>query len=109
VPTEHMFFEGDRIYAVREMIVAESVERGSSAGEAAAVPARDFAGIFKELAGGRRRSGCWTRRCMSSATRRHDGARDGGKNRREAELISRRVAELHEFNPMLGFRGCRLA
>ena len=107
--TEHMFF--DHIDDFREMILADDAGGPrKGAGQAAAAPAQ---GLRRHLPGdagpagddpparsaaarvpaahGRRASRSWPRRSASTA-----------------EVIARRVQELHEFNPMLGHRGCRL-
>jgi pyruvate,orthophosphate dikinase len=108
--TEHMFFEGDRIYAVREMIVAETVEaRRAALAKLLPYQRADFAGIFKALKGLPA-----TIRLLDpplheflphdDTTIRETAEKIGVK----PEQVSRRVTELHEFNPMLGFRGCRL-
>jgi len=108
--TEHMFFEGDRIYAVREMIVAESVEaRTAALAKLLPYQRADFAGIFTALKGLPA-----TIRLLDpplheflphdDTTVRETAEKIGVK----PEQVSRRVTELHEFNPMLGFRGCRL-
>ncbi len=108
--TEHMFFEGDRIDAMREMILAE--DRSSrEAALAKLLPYQrdDFAGIFRALKG-------------LPATIRfldpplHEFLPHEAKQQAElaekiggnAERIAHRVHSLHEFNPMLGHRGCRL-
>jgi pyruvate,orthophosphate dikinase len=108
--TEHMFFEGDRIDAMREMILARD-EAGRRRALAKLLPYQrsDFDGIFRALEG---RPACI--RLLDPPLHEflpHDGEaqRDLGKKIGvPAEEIARRVAELHEFNPMLGFRGCRL-
>ncbi|PYK83780.1 MAG: pyruvate, phosphate dikinase [Verrucomicrobia bacterium] len=108
--TEHMFFEGNRIDAMREMILAGTKEERSRA-VAKLLPyqRKDFVGIFTELKG-------------LPATIRfldpplHEFLPNDHAQQNElanklgvpAEQISRRVHELHEFNPMLGHRGCRL-
>ncbi len=108
--TEHMFFEGNRIYAVREMIVAESyAERKAALNKLLPYQREDFAGIFTALKGLPA-----TIRLLDpplheflphdDVTIRETAEKIGVK----PEMVSRRVAELHEFNPMLGFRGCRL-
>jgi pyruvate,orthophosphate dikinase len=108
--TEHMFFEGDRIDAMREMILARD-EAGRRRALAKLLPYQrsDFDGIFRALEG---RPACI--RLLDPPLHEflpHDGEaqRDLGKKIGvPAEEIARRVGELHEFNPMLGFRGCRL-
>ncbi len=108
--TEHMFFEGDRIDAMREMILAEKKEDRKAA-LALLLPYQkgDFAGIFKELKGLPA-----TIRFLDPPLHEflpHDHASQNllaEKMGIKVEKIAQRVKELHEFNPMLGFRGCRL-
>jgi pyruvate,orthophosphate dikinase len=108
--TEHMFFEGDRIDAMREMILAETLEERKAALEKLLPYQReDFVGIFRELKGLPA-----TIRLLDPPlheflphhpAQQEDLAKKLGVS---AERIARRVTELHEFNPMLGHRGCRL-
>jgi pyruvate,orthophosphate dikinase len=108
--TEHMFFEGDRIDAMREMILADSLaEREAALAKLLPYQRADFFGIFKALAGYPA-----TIRFLdpplheflpNSKESQLDLAKKMGI---PAEKITQRVNELHEFNPMLGFRGCRL-
>jgi pyruvate,orthophosphate dikinase len=108
--TEHMFFEGDRIDAMREMILAENKEDRKKA-LALLLPyqKQDFIGIFRELKGLPA-----TIRFLDPPLHEflpHDHASQNllaEKMGIKVEKISQRVKELHEFNPMLGFRGCRL-
>jgi pyruvate,orthophosphate dikinase len=108
--TEHMFFEGDRIDAMREMILANSKEdRAGALAKLLPYQREDFIGIFIALKG-------------LPATIRfldpplHEFLPNDPAQQEEladklgvaVEQISRRVHELHEFNPMLGHRGCRL-
>ena len=108
--TEHMFFEGDRIDAVREMILAED-EKGRRAALAKILPYQkeDFIGIFKALKGFPA-----TIRLLDpplhefvphEAKAQADLAKKLGIT---PEKVAARVNALHEFNPMLGHRGCRL-
>jgi pyruvate, orthophosphate dikinase len=108
--TEHMFFEGDRIDAMREMILAttESARRTALA-KLLPYQRADFTGIFKELKGFPA-----TIRLLDpplheflphSKEQQMDLARKIGVT---VESIMQRVHDLHEFNPMLGHRGCRL-
>ncbi|HEV2394947.1 MAG TPA: pyruvate, phosphate dikinase [Verrucomicrobiae bacterium] len=108
--TEHMFFEGDRIDAMREMILAESTEeRKRALGKLLPYQKGDFEGIFRELKGLPA-----TIRFLDPPLHEflpHDhGAQNllAEKMGIKVEKIAQRVKELHEFNPMLGFRGCRL-
>jgi pyruvate,orthophosphate dikinase len=108
--TEHMFFEGNRIDAMREMILAETKEERQKA-LAKILPYQrdDFAGIFKELRGLPA-----TIRTLDPPLHEflpHDRAAQADLAQKlgvPVEKIEQRVKELHEFNPMLGFRGCRL-
>ncbi len=108
--TEHMFFEGDRIIAVREMIVADD-EEGRRAALAKLLPMQrsDFEGIFRAL-GGRPA----TVRLLDPPLHEflpHDvaGQEEVAEVMRvPVDVIRRKVESLHEFNPMLGHRGCRL-
>ncbi len=108
--TEHMFFEASRITAVRQMILAED-EAGRRAALAVLLPEQraDFAAIFDIMAGLP-----VTIRLLDpplheflphAETEFADVAAAVGLS---VDALKRRVAELHEFNPMLGHRGCRL-
>jgi len=108
--TEHMFFGGERITAVREMILAESLEeREKALAKLEPMQRDDFAGIFRVM-GGRP----VTVRTLDPPL--HEFLPHTAKDQAEvaeqmgvpAERIAAKVAELHEFNPMLGHRGCRL-
>ena len=108
--TEHMFFEGDRIIAVREMIIADD-ENGRRAALAKLLPMQrsDFEGIFRAL-GGRPA----TIRLLDPPL--HEFLPHGVAGQEEVaevmrvpvDVIRRKVEALQEFNPMLGHRGCRL-
>jgi pyruvate,orthophosphate dikinase len=108
--TEHMFFEGQRIDAMREMILADTVaERKKALAKLLPYQREDYVGIFKALNGHPA-----TIRFLDpplheflphEAGAQQDLAKKMGV---PAEKIKQRVNELHEFNPMLGFRGCRL-
>lgn len=109
--TEHMFFEGDRILAMREMILAET----KSAREAALkkllpYQRKDFEGIFKAMKGLP-----VTVRLLDPPL--HEFLPHDTKGQAEVAKaigikpakVKARVEALHEFNPMLGHRGCRLS
>ncbi|MFI3297417.1 MAG: pyruvate, phosphate dikinase [bacterium] len=108
--TEHMFFEGDKIRAIREMILAETAEARSAAlAKVLPFQQEDFRGIFKAMAG------CpVTVRLLDPPL--HEFVPHEEKEQRELaeivgvpfETIRQRVNSLHEANPMLGHRGCRL-
>ena len=108
--TEHMFFEGQRIDAMREMILAENVEdRKKALAKLLPYQREDFVGIFKALNGYPA-----TIRFLDPPLHEflpHEAAAQEELARKigvPAERVKQRVKELHEFNPMLGFRGCRL-
>ncbi|MEY2440334.1 MAG: pyruvate, orthophosphate dikinase [Verrucomicrobiota bacterium] len=108
--TEHMFFEGNRIDAMREMILATSrEERAKALTKLLPYQRQDFVGIFQALRGLPA-----TIRFLDPPLHEflpHDHAQQlelAHKLGLPVEQISRRVGELHEFNPMLGHRGCRL-
>ena len=108
--TEHMFFDGDRIDAVREMILADT-EAGRRAALKKILPYQkaDFIGIFKALKGFPA-----TIRLLDPPLHEfvpHDDASQAALAKKlgiTKEKVQARVAALHEFNPMLGHRGCRL-
>ena len=108
--TEHMFFEGDRIKAVREMILADDVE-GRKVALAKLLPMQrgDFEGIFEAMDG----YGVTVRLLdpplhefvpHQTATQK-ELAQEMGIT---LEEVKAKVDSLEEFNPMLGHRGCRL-
>jgi pyruvate, orthophosphate dikinase len=108
--TEHMFFEGDRIDAMREMILAESLEeRKAALARLLPYQKQDFVGIFKELKGLpatiRTLDPPLHEFLPNTESQQADLAAKMGV---PLEKIRRRVEGLHEFNPMLGHRGCRL-
>lgn len=108
--TEHMFFEGDRIDAMREMILADNLDdRKKALKKLLPFQRADFTGIFKALKGFPA-----TIRLLDpplheflphSAKQQKDLAKKVGVT---AAKVAARVEQLHEFNPMLGHRGCRL-
>ena len=109
--TEHMFFEGDRIDAVRQMILADNeAARRKAIKKLLPYQRKDFEGIFKALNG---LPG--TIRLLDPPLHEflpHDAKQIADlakKLKVKPSEIKQRVDELHEFNPMLGHRGCRLA
>jgi pyruvate, orthophosphate dikinase len=108
--TEHMFFDAARITAVRQMILAED-EAGRRVALARLLPEQrsDFAAIFRVMAGLP-----VTIRLLDPPlheflpTEEDDFADVAEAAGVAVAVLKRRAAELHEFNPMLGHRGCRL-
>ena len=109
--TEHMFFQEDRISAMREMILADDLPaREKALKKLLPFQRRDFQGIFTAM------KGCpVTIRLLDPPL--HEFLPHEAKGQREVAKqlgvkpveIMRRVDQLHEMNPMLGHRGCRLA
>ena len=109
--TEHMFFEEDRIPKIRKMILAETVEaREAALNELIPFQKSDFKAMYKEL-----KELPMTVRYLDPPlheflpTEEEDIialAKDMGVT---VEHLKEKCSELHEFNPMMGHRGCRLA
>ncbi len=108
--TEHMFFEGDRIKAMREMILASTTEdREKALAKLLPYQRADFEGIFEAMEG----FGVTIRLLdpplheflPHEAKAQEEMANEMGVS---VETIKTKVGQLHEFNPMLGHRGCRL-
>jgi len=108
--TEHMFFEGDRIRAMREMILADDEEgRRKALDKLLPIQRTDFEGIFEAM-----HDLPVTVRLLDPPL--HEFVPHEETNQKEmaeemgisVEAIKAKVEFLHEFNPMLGHRGCRL-
>jgi pyruvate, orthophosphate dikinase len=108
--TEHMFFEGDRIDAMREMILADSLtEREKALAKLLPYQRDDFYGIFKALKGFPATIRFLDPPLHEFLPNTKESQADLAKKLGiDVKKIEHRVHELHEFNPMLGFRGCRL-
>ncbi|KEQ09163.1 pyruvate, phosphate dikinase [Pseudorhizobium pelagicum] len=109
--TEHMFFEGDRIHVMREMILAED-EAGRRAALVKLLPMQrsDFVELFSIMHGlpvAIRLLDPPLHEFLPKSDEEIDEVARGMDM--EPGLLRRRVEALHEFNPMLGHRGCRLA
>lgn len=109
--TEHMFFGGNRILSMRKMILADTLgAREQALSELLPMQRQDFYEIFKELNGLpvtiRLLDPPLHEFLPNDSTTRHETALQLGIS---VEDLSQKIAKLHEFNPMLGFRGCRLA
>ena len=109
--TEHMFFEGDRIKAIREMIVSDTVE-GRKAALAKIMPYQqgDFEEMYRVLEGRP-----MTVRFLDPPlhefvpTKEEDIEELAKEMNITVEHLKNVISGLHEFNPMMGHRGCRLA
>ena len=109
--TEHMFFEGDRIVAVREMILADDVEgRRSALAKILPYQRQDFVELFTIMSGLPVTIRLLDPPLHEFLPHTDEEVRDVATSTGVSEeKLRRRMTELHEFNPMLGFRGCRLA
>lgn len=111
VRTEHMFFEGERIKAVREMIVSKTeVQRRKALDKLLPMQQKDFEGIYEAMQGRP-----VTIRYLDPPlheflpTSSYDIAQLAADMHIELEELRSVIMGLHEFNPMMGHRGCRLA
>ena len=109
--TEHMFFEGDRIDAFREMICSDTVEeREAALAKILPVQQGDFEALYEALEGNP-----VTIRFLDPPlhefvpTDEEDIKKLADAQGKPVEKIKAIIASLHEFNPMMGHRGCRLA
>ena len=109
--TEHMFFEGDRIWAIREFILAQTKEeREAALDKLLPYQRKDFEGIFEKMDGFP-----VTIRLLDPPL--HEFLPNDSQGQQEmakrlnvsVERIKTLVTSLHELNPMLGHRGCRLS
>jgi pyruvate,orthophosphate dikinase len=108
--TEHMFFEGDRIKAVREMILADDeTGRRKALEKLLPIQRSDFEGIFEAMAGLP-----VTVRLLDPPLHEFVPHEEANQLEMAKEMgisaaeVKAKVESLHEFNPMLGHRGCRL-
>ena len=109
--TEHMFFEADRIPAIREMICSDTVEeREAALAKLLPMQQGDFEGIYEAM------EGCpVTIRFLDPPlhefvpTEEADIEKLAKAQGKTVAQIKNIIASLHEFNPMMGHRGCRLA
>jgi pyruvate,orthophosphate dikinase len=109
--TEHMFFEEDRIAAMREMILSEDrTQRERALAKLLPVQREDFVGIFREM-----RGLPVTIRLLDPPLHEFLPTTDkqvfdlAKEMSVPAPRLEQKIKDLHEFNPMLGHRGCRLA
>lgn len=108
--TEHMFFDADRIMAVREMILAEDLDgRKLALAKIIGMQREDFLGLFREMKGlpvTIRLLDPPLHEFLPHTDKDIDGLAQSMNV--PAETLKQKVEFLHEFNPMLGHRGCRL-
>ena len=111
VRTEHMFFEGDRIKAMREMIVSKSEEqRRKALAKLLPMQREDFEGIYEAM-----EDRPVTIRYLDPPlheflpTEEADIVALAAEMKLEVSELKNVISSLHEFNPMMGHRGCRLA
>ena len=109
--TEHMFFESDRIEAIREMICSDTVqERETALAKLLPMQQSDFEGIYEAMEGYP-----VTIRFLDPPlhefvpTEEADIEQLARAQGKTVEQIKAIIASLHEFNPMMGHRGCRLS
>ena len=109
--TEHMFFEGDRIRAVREMIVAKTVEaRKMALGKLLPYQQGDFEAMYRVLEGRPMTVRYLDPPLHEFLPTREEDIEDLAKEMKiSVDELKETVDSLHEFNPMMGHRGCRLA
>jgi pyruvate,orthophosphate dikinase len=108
--TEHMFFEGDRIVAVREMILADSLEgREQALAKLLPIQREDFAGIFKAMDGRPVTIRALDPPLHEFLPHEHHEIEAVAKQLgASVDAVKAKIESLHESNPMLGHRGCRL-
>jgi len=108
--TEHMFFEGDRIKAVREMILSDSLE-GRKKALAKLLPYQkaDFKGIFEVMDGKPVKIRTLDPPLHEFLPKEESEIKEIAKELNvSVDKLKEKIKSLHEFNPMLGHRGCRL-
>src|SRR3978361_1933165 len=108
--TEHIVLEGDRTDAMREMILADTLaDREAALAKLLPYQREDFFGIFKALKGFPATTRFLDPPLHEFLPNTKESQADLAKKLGiDVKKIEHRVHELHEFNPMLGFRGCRL-
>ncbi len=111
--TEHMFFEADRVKAMREMILSDSVEqRRAALAKILPFQQKDFEDMYKALEGRPmtvRYLDPPLHEFLPQKSMVNEIAEIAAELGTTAEKIVEKIDELHEFNPMMGHRGCRLS
>ena len=108
--TEHMFFDKDKIFHFRKMILAETKEeRVAALAEIEPLQQKDFEGIFEEMGEFSVNIRLLDPPLHEFLPQEEDKIEELAKaTGHSVEFIKKRIADLHEFNPMMGHRGCRL-
>ena len=109
--TEHMFFDKDKIFHFRKMILADNVEeRVAALNEIEPLQQKDFEGLFEEMGELNVNIRLLDPPLHEFLPQEEDKIEELAKaTGHSVAYIHKRVEELHEFNPMMGHRGCRLA
>ena len=108
--TEHMFFDKDKIFHFRKMILADNVEeRKAALAEIEPLQQKDFEGLFEEMGDLNVNIRLLDPPLHEFLPQEEDKIEELSKaTGHPVEYIHKRIDELHEFNPMMGHRGCRL-
>ena len=108
--TEHMFFDKDKIFHFRKMILADNVEeRKAALAEIEPLQQKDFEGLFEEMGELNVNIRLLDPPLHEFLPQEEDKIEELSKaTGHPVEYIHKRIEELHEFNPMMGHRGCRL-
>ena len=109
--TEHMFFDKDKIFSFRKMILAETKEeRVAALAEIEPLQQKDFEGLFEEMGELNVNIRLLDPPLHEFLPQEEDKIAElAAATGHSVEFIHKRIEELHEFNPMMGHRGCRLA
>ena len=108
--TEHMFFDKDKIFHFRKMILADTVEeRKAALAEIEPLQQKDFEGLFEEMGELNVNVRLLDPPLHEFLPQEEDKIEELSKaTGKTVQYIHKRIEELHEFNPMMGHRGCRL-
>ena len=108
--TEHMFFDKDKIFHFRKMILAETKEeRVAALAEIEPLQQKDFEGLFEEMGELNVNVRLLDPPLHEFLPQEEDKIEELAEaTGHSVEFIKKRIADLHEFNPMMGHRGCRL-
>ena len=109
--TEHMFFDKDKIFSFRKMILAETKEeRVAALNEIEPLQQKDFEGLYEEMGELNVNVRLLDPPLHEFLPQEEDKIEELAKaTGHSVEFIHKRIDDLHEFNPMMGHRGCRLA